>query len=163
MNDATEIEHGIKYVIETEDKTSGAFSALNDNLKREVENTRRLYRNCLDEIYGKRARFTQTPHPPQPTQPSRLSQPSQIPETLQIRKANAEAEKQFEKDFARLSFRRDWRTAKNLTVDQEAVRRVGLAREEEAAAKKAAEETAANTARAADALEEIKAAMTEEA
>jgi len=82
---------------------------------------------------------------------------------LDEEKVNAEAEKQFEKDFARLSFRRDWRTAKNLTVDQEAVRRVGLAREEEAAAKKAAEETAANTARAADALEEIKAAMTEEA
>ena len=76
-------------------------------------------------------------------------------------KANADAERQFEKDFAKLSFRRDWRTAKNLSVDQEAVRRVGLAREEEAAAKKAAAETAENTARAAASLETIEKAFAE--
>lgn len=80
---------------------------------------------------------------------------------LDEEKANADAERQFEKDFAKLSFRRDWRTAKNLSVDQEAVRRVGLAREEEAAAKKAAAETAENTARAAASLETIEKAFSE--
>ena len=85
----------------------------------------------------------------------------QLQKQLDEEKANADAERQFEKDFAKLSFRRDWRTAKNLSVDQEAVRRVGLAREEEAAAKKAVAETAANTKRAADAVEEIAKAIEE--
>lgn len=80
---------------------------------------------------------------------------------LDEEKANAEAERQYEKDFAKLSWRRDWRTAKNLSVDQEATRRVALAKEEEAAAKKAVAETAANTKRAADAVEEIAKTMEE--
>lgn len=81
---------------------------------------------------------------------------------LDEEKANAAAERRFEKDFERLTFRRDWRTAKNLSVEQEAVRRVGIAREEEAAAKKAAAETAKNTARAAEELARIREAVTEE-
>lgn len=53
-------------------------------------------------------------------------------------KANADAERQYEKDFQKLkSWRPDWETAKNLSVDQEAVRRVALARREEDAAQKA--------------------------
>ena len=53
-------------------------------------------------------------------------------------KANAEAEKQYEKDFDRLRRQRpDWETAKNLSVDQEAVRRVALARQEQESAQRA--------------------------
>ncbi len=80
---------------------------------------------------------------------------------LEEEKAEAAAQSQFEKDFERLKFRRDWRTAKNLSVDEEAVRRVALAREEENAAQKAVTETAENTRRAADALESIQSAFAE--
>lgn len=78
---------------------------------------------------------------------------------LEEEKADAEARRQYEKDFEKLSFRRDWRTAKNLSVDQEAVRRVALAKEEEAAAQKAAIDTAENTARSAKALESIESVL----
>lgn len=61
---------------------------------------------------------------------------------LEEEKANAEAERQYEKDFARLSRRRGWETAKNLSVDDEAVRRVALARREEEAARKSYEDIA---------------------
>lgn len=65
---------------------------------------------------------------------------------LEEEKDEAAARKQFDKDFERLQFRkRDWRTAKNLSLDDEAVRRVGVAMEEEAAAKRAVIETAENT------------------
>ena len=75
-------------------------------------------------------------------------------------KADAEARKQFEKDFEKLrGRRRDWRTAENLSLDDEAVRRVALAKEEEAAAQLAVAETAENTRRAAEALEAIEAAF----
>lgn len=67
---------------------------------------------------------------------------------LEEEKANAEAEVQFEKDFARLRRFRpsDWRNAKNLSVDEEAVRRVALAREEEQNARKELEQIGQNTA-----------------
>ena len=80
---------------------------------------------------------------------------------LDEEKADAAAQAQFEKDFDRLRFRRDWREAKNLSLDQEAVRRVALAKEDEAAAEKAAIETAADARRAADSLEAIEAALSE--
>ena len=77
-------------------------------------------------------------------------------------KADAEARKQYERDFDRLrDRRRDWRTATNLSLDDEAVRRVALAKEEEAAAQLAVKETAENTRRAAEALEAIEAAFYE--
>ena len=77
-------------------------------------------------------------------------------------KADAEARKQYERDFDRLrDRRRDWRTATNLSLDDEAVRRVALAKEEEAAAQLAVKETAENTRRAAEALEAIEAAFDE--
>ena len=77
-------------------------------------------------------------------------------------KADAEAQKQYEKDFEKLrDRRRDWRTATNLSLDDEAVRRVALAKEEEAAAQLAVKETAENTRRAAEALEAIEAAFDE--
>ena len=78
---------------------------------------------------------------------------------LEEEKTDAEAEKQFEKDFDKLKFRRDWREAKNLSLDQEAVRRVALAREEEKAAQEYAKQTADASQRAADALEAIEAAF----
>jgi len=81
---------------------------------------------------------------------------------LEEEKAEAAAQEQYEKDFAKLRYRRDWRTAKNLSVDQEAVRRVALAREEEDRARAAALETAENTARAADAVEKIESIISEE-
>lgn len=77
-------------------------------------------------------------------------------------KADAEAQKQFEKDFGRLKSRhRDWRTVENLSVDDEAVRRVALAREEEKAASEYVRIAAEETARAANALERIEATMAE--
>ena len=75
---------------------------------------------------------------------------------LEEEKADAAAQKQFEKDFAKLkSKRRDWRTAENLSVDDEAVRRVGLAREEKAAADKHLAEIEKNTADLAKKLDEL--------
>ena len=68
----------------------------------------------------------------------------------------AEARKQFEKDLDRLkSRRRDWRTAENLSVDDEAVRRVELAREEKEAAEKHLAEIEKNTADLAAKLDEL--------
>ena len=82
---------------------------------------------------------------------------------LEEERAEAAAQKQFEKDFEKLRFRRDWRTAAAygsgkmgaLSLDEEAVRRVVLAREEEAAAKEYARQTAEECARSAAALEAI--------
>ena len=81
---------------------------------------------------------------------------------LEEEKAEAEAQKQYVKDFENLKrWRSDWRTADNLSLDEEAVRRVALAKEEEASAQQAVLETAENTRRAADALEELLAAEEE--
>ena len=77
-------------------------------------------------------------------------------------KADAKAREQYEKDFEKLRSRRDWRTAKDLSVDQEAVRRVALAKEEETAAQKALAETAKSTAQAAASLAEIEKVITQE-
>jgi len=75
---------------------------------------------------------------------------------LEEEKADAAARKQFEKDFERLKDRRrDWRTAENLSVDDEAVRRVALAREEKEAAEKHLAEIEANTAALAEKLDEL--------
>ena len=71
-------------------------------------------------------------------------------------KADAQARKQFEKDFERLRYRRrDWRTAENLSVDDEAVRRVALAREEKEAAERHLAEIEKNTANLAEKLDEL--------
>lgn len=80
---------------------------------------------------------------------------------LEEERAAAAAQSQYEKDFEKLRFRRDWREAKNLSLDQEAVRRVALAREEEQAAQEYAKVTAEASQRAADALESIEAAVNE--
>ena len=89
---------------------------------------------------------------------------------LDEERADAAAEVQFAKDFERLKSRRsDWRTRadydpnnwRSLTLDETAVKRVALAREEENAARQYAQETALNTQRAADALEAIQAAAEE--
>ena len=79
---------------------------------------------------------------------------------IEEEKADAEARKQFEKDFERLkSFRSDWRTADNLSLDDEAVRRVGLAREEEDAAREYAKQTAEATQSAAESLDAMRSMM----
>ena len=71
-------------------------------------------------------------------------------------KADAQARKQYEKDFERLRYRRrDWRTAENLSVDDEAVRRVALAREEKEAAERHLAEIERNTANLAEKLDEL--------
>lgn len=75
---------------------------------------------------------------------------------IQEEKADAAARKQFEKDFAKLKDRRrDWRKAENLSVDEEAVRRVALAREEKEAAERHLAEIEKNTAALADKLDEL--------
>lgn len=64
-------------------------------------------------------------------------------------KAQREAEAQWEKDFARLKDRRrDWRDVEfgKLSADEEAVRQVAFAKEEEQAAQRALDEIAENTA-----------------
>ena len=77
-------------------------------------------------------------------------------------RADAEAQKQFDKDFAELKDRyRDWRTSDRLSDDDELIRRVALAREEKAAAEEYAKVTAEATQRAADALDAIQQAMEE--
>ena len=69
---------------------------------------------------------------------------------------DAEARAQFEKDFLRLQKNhRNWRTADNLSLADEAVRRVALAQEEKLEADKFAEDTAIAAERAATALEYI--------
>lgn len=73
-------------------------------------------------------------------------------------KAQAAAEIQWEKDFARLkAFRKDWRTADfgSLSAADESVRQVALAKEEKEAADKAVIETAENTRELADKLDEL--------
>lgn len=71
---------------------------------------------------------------------------SKLKSVLKEEADNAKAEIQFQREFERLkSFRYDWRTANaygsgkmhSLSLEEEAVRRVALAREEEAEAKKA--------------------------
>lgn len=75
---------------------------------------------------------------------------------IEEEKAEAAAQKQFEKDFEKLKGRRrDWRTADNLSLDEEAVRRVGVALEEERAALQYAKETAENTKELATTLEQL--------
>ena len=79
---------------------------------------------------------------------------------IEEEKADAAARAQYEKDFDKLQRQRpDWEKAKNLSLDQEAVRRVALARREEESAARAALETAENTRRAAEALEAVAAAI----
>lgn len=75
---------------------------------------------------------------------------------LEEEKADAAARKQFDKDFEKLkSKHRDWRTVENLSVDDEAVRRVALAREEKEAADKHLAEIEKNTADLAAKLDEL--------
>ena len=75
---------------------------------------------------------------------------------IEEEKAEAAARKQFDKDFEKLKDRRrDWRTADNLSLDDEAVRRVGLAMEEEKAALEYAKQTAENTKDLATVLEQL--------
>ena len=76
------------------------------------------------------------------------------------RKAQADAEKQWERDFERLkSKRRDWRSIEfgKLSADEEAVRQVALAKEEEQAAQKALDEISENTAYRKDIAEALAA------
>lgn len=78
-------------------------------------------------------------------------------------RAEAEAQKQFETDFAKLKDHyRDWRTSDRLSDDDELIRRVALAREEKAAAEEYARTTAEATQACADALESIQNALTAE-
>ncbi len=73
-------------------------------------------------------------------------------------KAQADAEKQWQKDFDRLrSHRRDWRTAEfgSLSAAEESVRQVALAKEEKEAADRAVIETAENTRQLAAKLDEL--------
>ena len=75
---------------------------------------------------------------------------------LEEEKADKAARKQYEKDFEKLKSRsRDWRTAENLSVDDEAVRRVALAKEEKEAANRHLAEIEKNTADLAAKLDEL--------
>lgn len=75
---------------------------------------------------------------------------------LEEEKAEAAAQKQYEKDFQKLrDRRRDWRTAENLSVDDEAVRRVALAREEKEKAERHLEEIEKNTADLAEKIDNL--------
>ncbi|MBR4603834.1 MAG: hypothetical protein IKO43_03190 [Kiritimatiellae bacterium] len=81
---------------------------------------------------------------------------------IKAEKEDAKAQIQFEKDFGRLRrFRKDWRNAENLSLDDEAVRRVAVAREQRDAAERYAAQTADAAQRAADALEHIQQSFQE--
>lgn len=70
-------------------------------------------------------------------------------------KANAAAEKNFASEFDRLQRRRDdWRTASNLSLDDEAVRRVAVARENVANAAEQLADIQGNVKRIADEIDE---------
>ena len=74
---------------------------------------------------------------------------------LEEEKANAEAEKQFEKEFKSLKRKTHWRTRDDLSLDQEAVRRVALAREERDDAAEYLAKIEQNTADLARKLDEL--------
>ena len=85
-------------------------------------------------------------------------------------RANDEAEKRFEKDFARLKSKNlDWRRAaeycsggmRALSLEETAVKRVALAREQRAAAEDYARQTAEGVAQMAQTLEELNATIQE--
>lgn len=82
----------------------------------------------------------------------------QMQAVMDEKKAQAQAEAQWAKDFESLKFRRrDWRTAEmgSLSAADESVRQVALAKEEKEAADKAVIETAENTRKLADKLDEL--------
>ena len=82
----------------------------------------------------------------------------QMQAVLDEKKAQAAAEAQWAKDFDRLkSRRRDWRTAEmgSLSAADESVRQVALAKEEKEAADKAVIETAENTRKLAEKVDEL--------
>lgn len=75
---------------------------------------------------------------------------------IEEEKADKEAQKQYEIDFEKLKDKhRDWRDAEDLTVDEEATRRVALAKEEKEAAEKHLAEIEKNTADLAKKLDEL--------
>lgn len=85
---------------------------------------------------------------------------------LEERKADADAEKEFQRQFSRLkAMRGDWRTAnaygsggmRSLTLDEEAVRQVALSREEEANAQKAVTDCRDSLAWIREHLEQVEA------
>ena len=79
-------------------------------------------------------------------------------EAIDEYRAQQEAEQQWAKDFEKLrNKRRDWRDVEfgQLSAEEEAVRQVALAKEEERAAQVALDAINEQTARAADAVEEI--------
>ncbi len=81
---------------------------------------------------------------------------------LASEKADAEAEVQFEKDFEHLKrFRKSWRTADNLSDEEEIVRRVAVAREEREAAEQYARQTAEGVAQMNVVLEQINETLTD--
>ena len=85
---------------------------------------------------------------------------SQMQAVIDEQKAQAAAEVQWQKDFERLkTWRRDWRTAEfgSLSASDEAVRQVAFAKEEKAAADRAAIETAESVAWIKNHLEAIEA------
>lgn len=82
----------------------------------------------------------------------------QMQAVLDEKRAQAQAEAQWAKDFDRLkSRRRDWRTAEmgSLSAADESVRQVALAKEEKEAADKAVIETAENTRKLAEKVDEL--------
>ena len=75
---------------------------------------------------------------------------------MEEEKNQAKAEVQFEKDLDRLARRKgDWRTAKGLSVDDEATRRLGVAKEEERNAQKALTQIEENTRDLSKKLDEL--------
>jgi hypothetical protein len=83
---------------------------------------------------------------------------SKMQEAINDYNAQKKAEEQWAKDFEKLrSKRRDWRDIEfgQLSAEEEAVRQVALAKEEERAAQIALDSINEQTARAADAVEEI--------
>lgn len=152
------LEQGIEYIITAEDFTEAAMKAVAERIddikpKSIVIDVDDRTSKAIEKITEKIASF----------QPKTVD--VSIRENKEVNEHKTLTEEQIKavkNTDSGLRLHRDWRTAKDLSVDQEAVRRVALAKEEETAAQKALAETAKSTAQAAASLAEIEKVITQE-
>lgn len=129
---------GRKAAVELAQEEAAAFSKMFSNLSMDAENRLGEAKGRLDRAWGW------------------YRNKDSLAKQLQEEKDEAAAERQFEKDFKQLRRRRNWRTANDLSLNDEAVRRVAFAREETQAAAEWARATAEASRRSADSLDELK-------
>lgn len=140
----------------------------NEQLREQLDNQRKIHQQRLKDATDEYNQSRQLESEAQNRLSAAKGQVSQawgwyrntdsMQAVIDEKKAQEEAEKQWEKDFDRLKSRnRNWRSAEmgTLSAEDEAVRQVALAKEEEQAAQKALEEISENTAYLKDIAEAI--------